>query len=253
MHWLGSWLGTLVYPDSGASTHSEFMVGMQEVQYDGIFIVDSFFKIGRGWNWQQHVVSILLELYRSTGWRCLAVVIPGAGFLWGSYLRAIHVLRNIVASPRFMVWISMGNDVYPPALHRGNINGIVWEISKVMRVALMYCSHQRLVYGGSSWTWQYQQRYGEHGCHVYDNQVREIIDRVHAQGDVRCITGANLFGGLQLIDRIGHISPMSLPGVTQGIIVLAKWAMVNDPVDCWRRMIRNVLWRYPNVMCWSRL
>ena len=48
MHWLGSWLGTLVYPDSGASTHSDFMVSMQEVEYDGIFVVDSFFKIGRG-------------------------------------------------------------------------------------------------------------------------------------------------------------------------------------------------------------
>ena len=183
------------------------------------------------------------------------MVIPGAAFLRGSYLRAIHVLCNIVASPRFMVWISMGNDVYPPSFYsnRSKLYSIVLEISRVMRVALRYCSHQHLVYGGSSSTWQYQQRYGEHGCHVYDNHVREIIDRVHEEGDVRCITGANLFGGLQLIDRIGHISPMSLPSVTQGIIVVAKWAMVNDPLDGWRRMIRHVLWLHPNVMCWSRL
>ena len=147
----------------------------------------------------------------------------------------------------------MGNDIYPPGSQRGKLNGIVWEISRVMRVALRYCCHQRLVYGGSSTTWQYQQRYGEHGVQLYDKQVRAIIDGVHEEGDVRCITGANLFGGLQLIDRIGHISPMSLPIVTLGIIVVAKWAMVKDPLDCWRRMTRHVLWLHPKVMCWSRL
>ena len=243
---VGELAGALVYPSRVASPHNDFMVSMQELEYEGIFVVDSFFKLGRDWNWQQHVGSILLHLYESIGWRCLAVVIPGAAFLRGSYLRAIHVLCNMVASPRFMVWISMGNDVYPPSfyMNRSKLDSIVLEIWRVMRVALRYCSHQRLVYGGSSWTWQYQQQYGRHCCNVYDNQVREIIDLVHESGDVRCITGANLFHGLQLIDRIGHVSPMSLPIVTQGIFVLAKWAAeydANDYVLCWRRMMRAVL------------
>ena len=242
----------MVYPSCAASPHSDVMVGMNEMEYDGIFVVDSFFMLGGHWNWQQHVGTMLLELYWSTGWRCLAVVIPGAAFLWGSYLRAIQVLCNIVASPRFMVWISMGNDVYPPLSHRGNVYSIVFEISKVMRVASRYCSHQRLVYGGSSSTWQYQQRYRQHSCFVYDNEVREIIDRVHDSGGVRCITGASLFEGLQLIDCIGHVSPLSLPIVANGIIVLGKWAMVNDPLDGWRCMIRDVLWFY-SVKPQSRL
>ena len=68
------------------------------------------------------------------------MVIPGAAFLWVSYLRVMEALFNIVASPRFLVWISMGNDVYAALSHRRNVHIIVIGILKVMRVALRHCS-----------------------------------------------------------------------------------------------------------------
>ena len=173
---------------------------------------------------------------------CLAVVIP---YFWVSYLRAMQFLCNIVASHRFIIWISIGNDVYPLLSARSNVYGIVFEMSKVMRVALRYCSQVRFVYAGSSSTLQYEQRYSQHSCHMYDNAVTEIIDRVHDAGDVRGITGANLFQGLQLIDRIGHVSPVGAPVVRKGIILFAQWAMVKDPFDGWRRMMGDVLRLYP--------
>ena len=116
------------------------MLGMKVMEYDGIFIVDFFFMLDRGWLWQQHVGAMLLELYWSIVWRCFAVVIPGAAFLWVSYLRVMEALFNIVASPRFLVWISMGNDVYAALSHRRNVHIIVIGILKVMRVALRHCS-----------------------------------------------------------------------------------------------------------------
>ena len=60
------------------------------------------------------------------------MVIPGAAFLRGSYLRAIHVLCNMVASPRFMVWISMGNECYVslPNVTKGIILLKKWAMVK---------------------------------------------------------------------------------------------------------------------------
>ena len=88
--------------------------------------------------------------------------------------------------------------------------------------------------------------------HVYDNEVTEIIDRVHDAWDVRRIIEANLFQGLQLRDRMGQLSPVCLPVVTKGIILFAEWAMVKDPLDSWRRMMRDVRRSYP-VKLRSRL
>ena len=48
---VGELAGALVYPSRVASPHNDFMVSMQELEYDGIFVVDSFsswVEIGTG-------------------------------------------------------------------------------------------------------------------------------------------------------------------------------------------------------------
>ncbi len=71
-----------------------------KTKYDGIFVVDGF-------------ATILFEVWKATHMKCLAVVLGGASFGKGSYFHMLAAIRANLARPRFMVWTSMANDLYP--------------------------------------------------------------------------------------------------------------------------------------------
>lgn len=194
--------------------------------FDGIFVMDSFGKIRGPAPWYVYVAKILLAVWRATGMKCLALVLPGASFTHYSYWYMLKVLTTTVLPPRFVVWISTGNDLYPLDKRTPSRDFLYDEARALLDAGYLWCAQQGLVFGGDTQAWQYQNRWGADILRKYDAMVSDIRDALMQSG-YSCINGGKLLGDLVLADAIGHVSNDS-PSLVDFFIVLAKWGMADD-------------------------
>ena len=86
---------------------------------DGILIMDSGAFIKGPLSWHQYVAILLSRIFHSTGRYCIAVCLGGLTFAGPNKARTYGCLLDGIMAPyplppRFMVWVSFGNDIYPP-------------------------------------------------------------------------------------------------------------------------------------------
>ena len=201
---------------------------------DGIFVLDSTAYIRGALPWRYYVGHLLQHMYDTTGQRCAVVAQGSMSFVassWEmSYQYVLQRIKEFFSAPKFMVRVSMGNDLYPP--HR---NMRVYEaplreaLQLLLRMATEYCSEQRFVFGGSSEVWQYSQYFSPEACSEYDRMCAMVRSCFHSQRGmypgVSVINGDALLKGVVLTDRIGHISQLSMGQLRCFFRVLAKWGM----------------------------
>ena len=128
--------------------------------------------------------------------------------------------------PRWVVWKSMGNDLYPPGSDRIPLSKLVHAIEVFLRTAHNYwCPKHSLVFGGLSRTWGYSEKFGPDRAKAYDAGVQAIVDSMSIEGyDVQ--NGADLLEGIVTVDTIGHVSDRSLPVLYKFFIALSqRWYM----------------------------
>ena len=191
-------------------------------RYMGVFMVDSFAMVRGPSAWQAYLVLILRIAMHLSGDPAAAVVCPGASFGNGKFARAYHRIRPLFARPRWMVWLAMGNDLYPPGTPV--VVEQVWDLgSRLIAAARSWCPNQRLVFGGSSQLWRYHLHFPAALCDAYDHYVREAAD-MYTGNAIPCISGDSVFAGIVTADRIGHVSYRSLRELSLAFGMLATWA-----------------------------
>ena len=84
--------------------------------------------------------------------------------------------------------------------------------------------------GGSSEVWQYSEHFGPEACREYDRLCGVVCGHIRAQRGrypgLDCSTGAGLLHGVELVDRIGHISADSMRDMRHFYTVLVTWGMI---------------------------
>ena len=85
---------------------------------DGIIVLDSGAYIRGARHWTEYMAELLFHIYVATGQRCIAVAQGGVSFveyLGGkSYEYALKRITSVFVAPKFMLWVALGNDLYPP-------------------------------------------------------------------------------------------------------------------------------------------
>ena len=210
-------------------------------EYDGIFVMDSFAKIKGPKSWEKYMAEILVEVWKATNMKCLAVVLGGARFADGSYDRMLTLIRRNFPKPSFMVWISMGNDLYPLDRPHVRQSFLYDSTTYLLQVAARWVPEQRMVFGGSSGVWGYMQSFSPYACEVYDLNCINVKAYVRLKGGFSCITGGNIFEGMVMSDRIGRVSVESMPILKEAFRILSKWGMTQSP-PWYRRWISRLRW-----------
>ena len=191
-----------------------------------IMICDSFMMLRGDAAWHDVACDVMLQVLRRTHIRCMLVVVPGASFKNRMYDEVFHCMQQCVAAPGAIVWIAMGNDIFPPGDKRiqRNFSSIEGEIKDFFFGRRWFCLPQCLVFGGSSALWGYDKTMEKMHCEVYDSMVSSIVQTVKKM-DIPCMTGHAVFSGLQVVDSVGHVSQGSQEVITQGLCILAKWGI----------------------------
>ena len=204
----------------------------------GIIVVDSGAFVRGAEHWSVYMQDVLQAVYERTGQRCILVARGGLAFCngWDPSRTYQYVLQCITArceAPRFVVWISLGNDLYPPrADMRAYEPGLLGAVGSFLTQAFAYCPQHCFLYGGSSEVWQYAKHFDSGACREYDRLCGTVCGYIRAQRgmypglDAR--TGASLLNGVELADRIGHFSAGSMPILRHFYAELVVWGM-NDP------------------------
>ena len=214
----------------------EVLYAWGAVSPDGIIVSDSGAFIRGNEHWSVYMEDVLQALYERTGLRCMLVARGGLAFVnhWKPSCTYEHVLRAIKARcdvPGFVLWVSLGNDLYPPRPDMGSYQPrLLAALDSFLTEAFAYCPHNCFVYGGSSDVWQYYPDRGGPACREYDRLVGIVIEhilqhrRTYPQLDAR--TGADLLHGVQLADRIGHFSAASMGIIREFFTTVVSWASV---------------------------
>ena len=200
----------------------------------GIIVVDSGAFVRGAEHWSVYMQDVLQAVYERTGQRCILVARGGLAFFhWDPSRTYQYVLQCITArceAPRFVVWISLGNDLYPPrADMRAYEPGLLGAVGSFLTQAFAYCPQHRFLYGASSEVWQYAKHFDSAACREYDRLCGTVCGHILAQRstypglDAR--TGAELLNGVELADRIGHFSSGSIAILRQFYTELVKWGM----------------------------
>ena len=192
-----------------------------------MMICDSFMMLQGVTEWYQLACEIMLQVYLRTRILCMLVVAPGASFKNGMYDAVFHLVRQCVVAPEALVWIAMGNDIFPPGDKRIQRN--FWmvddSIRKLFRRTRVFCRDQYLIFGGTSNLWMYHNTMDKMHLRVYDAMVTDLVEIVRNMG-YPCMTGYGAFNGVEVVDNVGHVSEASKEIITEGLCIVAKWAMV---------------------------
>ena len=200
----------------------------------GIIVVDSGAFVRGAAHWSVYMQDVLQAVYERTGQRCILVARGGLAFYHSDPSRMYqYVLQCITArceAPRFVVWISLGNDLYPPrADMRAYEPGLLGAVGSFLTQAFAYCPQHRFLYGGSSEVWQFSEHFGSGACREYDRLCGIVCGHIRAQrsmfSGLDARTGAELLHGVELADRIGHFSAGSMAILRHFYTVLVMWGM----------------------------
>ena len=245
--------------------------------YDGIIVMDQFGMIEGNMKfksmdvnvpWQSMLGTLLYEVYLRTGLKCVAICMEHAVFdetdhnIW-SYGYMMHWMSYYFYPPRFMLWVSQGNDVYPlldpPESFypedriRSKASVISQQVSTLLTAARSFCAEQRMVFGFDSETLELYRYKDGSMCAAYDtcceavtHQVRTLarrpsrtvyhswslfakrpgVDSILSDWEhtFPCISGARLFNGIHFEDG-GRVSYQSFSILCKAFTVLTKWGM----------------------------
>jgi hypothetical protein len=229
--------------DSGMTY--QWLTFLASISLQGILVVDSFLKMRGAAPWHEYVGYLVHSIYSNTGMRVGIVVAPGASFLNLRYRGVLAILKAVLPSPQFMVWISMGSDIYPRMFSSADFEDgamlVSADILALLGDASGYCPQQRIVFGGGARLWRYHQTEGITSAMNFDHMMKRIISYIKEDGRYPCISGGRVFEGLLLTDQIGHVSANSFVFMQRGFCVLSKWAMVPDFQDHWTRFVFRML------------
>ena len=184
---------------------------------DGIIVLDSGAKIRGARHWTEYMAEpeLFFHIYVATGQRCIAVAQGGLSFVeysgGKSYEYVLERITSVFVAPKFMVWVALGNDLYPP---KPNMQAYEAPLRRALRQllskALAYCPEHRFVFGGSSDMWQYSKHFSQEACREYDRLCAMVRGYIQSQRGLYpglgAITGAPMLQGVALVDRIGHFS-----------------------------------------------
>ena len=126
-----------------------------DLRADGIIVLDSGGKVRGTQHWTEYMAQLLFYIYVATGQRCIAVVQGGLSFV--EYVEATsyqYVLERIIEvfpAPRYMLWVALGNDLYPPEADMQAYEvPLRMALQQFLSKAVAYCPEHRFVLGGSS-------------------------------------------------------------------------------------------------------
>ncbi len=137
------------------------------------------------------------------------------------------IIRRNFARPRFMVWISMANDLYPLDWEHIPQSYVYERTTKLLNLA-WWAPENRMVFGGSSAVWGYLDKFSPLACYFYETKCIRVREYLRTRGEHSCITGASIFKGMVLKDRIGHVSFESMPILIEGFRILTRWGMARS-------------------------
>ena len=201
----------------------------------GIIVADSGAFVYGDDHWSVYMQDVLHAVYENTGQRCILVARGGASFNHWDVSRTYHhvfqCIKERCDAPLFMVWVSLGNDLYPPrADMRKYEAGVLAAVSSLLTQAFAYCPRHCFLYGASSEVWQYAKHFDSAECREYDRLVGVVCGHFLAGRstypglDAR--TGAELLHAVELVDRIGHFSSGSIGMLRHFYIEIVQWGMM---------------------------
>ena len=200
---------------------------------DGIIVLDSGAKIRGVRHWTEYMAELLFHIHVATGQRCIAVAQGGLSFVeyWEatSYQYVLERITSIFVAPRFMVWVALGNDLYPPEPDmQAYETPLRRALQQFLSKALAYCPEHRFVFGGSSDVWQYSKYFPQEACKEYDRMCAMVCAYIQSQRGLYPGLGAPMLKGVALLDRIGHFSDESMGQLRVFFRMLVKWGMADD-------------------------
>ena len=114
----------------------------------------------------------------------------------------------------FLVLVLMGNDSYMQQDTMSMVeNFVAW--AKALRFA---AAETLVVCGGNGALWQYDGKIKEE----YDKRVTSTITQIRYE--LTCWTGAKVWNGLRVADRIGHADAASYPVIARGFVFITMIA-----------------------------
>ena len=120
----------------------------------GIIVVDSGAFLRGAEHWSVYMEDVLQFVYEWTGQRCMLVARGGLAFSHDrdptrTYQYVLDRIKECCEAPRFVVWISLGNDLYPPRSDmRAYEPRLLDAVGSFLTEAFAYCPENRFLYGG---------------------------------------------------------------------------------------------------------
>ena len=198
--------------------------------------------------WLQRIVD---KIYDVTGLAVSAVALGGASFsgklTYQEMLRYVFEQYKFEWTFKFLFVISMGNDIYVKGPDSDGNTKIPYELADCaemgirdfLRVARNQFDVIGLVFGGSSYVWQYS---GEKG-HVYDRLVDYVlwssIKHRFQYGLDYVSSGARELGTLSkddIVDSIGHLHARAYPKLETAVVSWIRELMKQNPYPWYRGM-----------------
>jgi hypothetical protein len=201
---------------------------------DGIIVLDSGAYIRGACHWTEYMAELLFHIYVATGQRCIAVAQGGLSLVeysgGKSYEYVLKRITSVFVAPKFMLWVALGNDLYPPKPNMQAYEAPLRRaLQQLLSRALAYCPEHRFVFGGSSDVWQYSKHFSQEACSEYDRLCAMVRGYIQSQRGLypglAAITGAPMLKGVALADRIGHFSEEGMGQLRVFFRMFAKWGM----------------------------
>ena len=182
----------------------------------GVFVIDSFGCVYGPEKWYIHMAKLLFEVHRITKQKCVALVSKGAHFSKGSYSGMLDVLRASMAPPSWIMWISMGDDIYPPGSDRIPLQNVVDSMDDVLHKSYQWVPRSFLVCRGSDILWRYGLSIGAISARLYDEKALVM--------STTCLT-VWMMSGIVAVDVFGQLGSASLDQLSNLFLELAYLGM----------------------------
>ena len=193
-----------------------YVVAEHHEQVDFLILADSFMD---AWSAKgiQPFAARVVSFLQTLGLAVAIVYQPGACWQTGDYLRMLeHYNQGEYPWARAVMTISMGNDLY----RHDNDRTTSWRIVDAIRKFGESSGARNVfhVYGGSSSLWHFPQKWPHDR---YDEAVREVHDGMKNSAlSIPSVHGAQELQGISTADRLGHLSPESIPIALSAV---GKW------------------------------
>ena len=211
-----------------------YLLAHSGLRADGIIVLDSGAYIRGVCHWTEYMAELLFHIYVTTGQRCIAVAQGGLSLVeysrGKSYEDVLKRIMSVFVAPKFMLWVALGNDLYPPKPNMQAYEAPLRRaLQQLLSKAMAYCPEHRFVFGGSSDVWQYSKHFSQEACSEYDRLCAMVRGYIQSQRGLYpglgAITGASMLKGMALVDRIGHFSEEGMGQLRVFFQMIAKWGM----------------------------